>query len=564
MIPNLAFTAGAAAPVEGRDGMVVSSVGPAAEAGHEILKQGGNAIDAAVATAFAAGVAHPFSSGIGGGGFILVRLANGETLAIDARELAPAAVTSTTFQDPNGRHDPRASRAGGRAVAVPGLVQGLESLHRRYGQLDWEDVLAPAIRMCEEGVEVGPFHQRLVGFVAKYLPPETAAIQLKDGKPPPLGWRLVQKDLARTYRTIALHGSRAMTQGPIAHAIVETVRESGGVMTLADLRGYELKERKALVGTYRDRYQVISMPPPSSGGVHLIEILNVLEAFDLKQMGVGSVDSIHLIAEAMKLAFADRAVFLGDPDFTAVPVERLTSKSYAAKLARRLKPVPFYRKPPWRWGRRRILHVDPPVPQVANDSGTTHLSAMDAEGNSVAITQTINTPFGSGLTAKGTGIVLNNEMDDFATAPDAPNAFNLVGYGANRVEPRKRPLSSMTPTIVLRDGKPWLVVGSPMGPKIITAVLQAIINMIDHGMNAQDAVAAPRFHHQWKPDALELEAAFPQTIRDALIKMGHPVKESRFGIGAAQVIEVDLERGVIYGGADPRRASRAVGYSIQD
>lgn len=541
--------------------MVASSVGPAVVAGREILARGGNAIDAAVATGFAAGCAHHFSSGVGGGGFVVVHLAEtGETLALDAREIAPGAAHARMYLKEDGNADPAASRYGGLAVGVPGLVQGFEQLHERYGRLPWPELIAPAIRLCREGVALSSYHRRILGMAVKRLDgyPETTRIQLADGQVPPLGWKLVQSDLARSYRRIGREGADAMRRGPIAEAIVAASRARGGVLTLEDLASYTPVWREPVRGQYRG-LGVISMPPPSSGGVHLVQMLNTLEPFDLRELGPGSSEMIHLVAEAMKLAFADRAVHLGDSDFYPVPTGWLTSKAYGLELADRLRPRPFWRRAPWRWGRRQVLAIDRPSAPPPDDAGTTHISVMDVDGNAVAITQTVNGLFGSGITAPGTGIVLNNEMDDFSAAPNAPNLYGLVGNEANAIAPGKRPLSSMTPTIVLRDDKPWLIAGSPMGPFIITAVLQTILNMVDFDMNVQRAVSAPRFHHQWKPDRLSLEPEHVRDVVERLRAMGHPVRVSRFRFGAVAAIVRDPETGLFRAGIDPRRDAGAAG-----
>ena len=552
----------AADPAWGRRGMVVSSAGPAAEAGREMLAAGGNAIDGAVATAFAAAVAHPFSSGIGGGGFILVHLGQtGEVFAVDAREVAPAAAHADMYLDAEGKVVPEASRVGGLAVAVPGLVQGLYEVHERFGRLAWGQLLRPAVRLAREGVPVGVYHRRILQLAKPKLErfPETARIQLAEGEIPPLGWKLEQPELAHTLAAIAQWGPKVMHSGSVAEAMVKATREHGGVLTLEDLAGYRTRWRKPVRGTYRG-LEIVSMPPPSSGGVHLIQMLNTLEPFDLASLGHNSSEAIHLVAESMKLAFADRAFHMGDPGFHTVPTQWLTSKAYGLELAERLKPRPFWRRAPWRWGRSRVLRVERPGVPPPDDAGTTHISVLDDEGNAVALTQTINTLFGSGLTAPGTGIVLNNEMDDFAAAVDAPNAYGLIGYTANAVAPGKRPLSSMTPTIVLRDGRPWLVAGSPMGPLIITTVLQTLLNLVDFGLGIQAAVVAPRFHHQWQPDRLLLEPEHPRDVVERLEAWGHPVLMSTFRFGASVSIVRDSESQLLWGGIDPRRDSRAVGY----
>lgn len=547
-------------PAWGTRGMVASSVGPAVEAGREILGRGGNAIDAAVATAFAAGVAHPFSSGVGGGGFAVVHLGEtGETVALDAREVAPAAAHRDLFLGPDGVPSRTLSRVGGLAVAVPSLVAGLYELHARYGTLPWRELLEPAIRLAIEGVEIGPHPHRIMSHVAKDLPRfrETARIFLVDGEIPPLGHSLRQRELANTLQAIAEHGAEALRDGPYARAIVDAVRAEGGVLSLRDLASYTPVWRAPVRGTYRG-HVVWSMPPPSSGGVHLVQMLNTLEAFDLRTLGPGSSDAIHILAEAMKLAYADRAVHMGDPAFHDVPVQWLTSKRYGRELAARILPPA---SPRWPWSRSPVLRVERPgTPPPRDDTGTTHISVMDARGNAVSLTQTINTLFGSLVTVAGTGIVLNNEMDDFAIAPNAPNAWGLLGNRANEVAPGKRPLSSMTPTIVLRDDAPWIVAGSPMGPMIITAVLQAILGVVDFGMDVQTAVAAPRIHHQWQPDVLVVEPAHPRDVVERLRALGHPVEIRSMPIGAATLVVRDPETGILWGSEDPRRATAAAGY----
>ncbi len=548
-------------PVWSEGGMVASSVGPSVAAGQAILAQGGNAVDAAVAMAFAAGVAHQFSSGIGGGGFVVGVLAGGERFALDAREVAPAAASAEMYLGPDGRLDREASRLGGRAVAVPGLVQGLEQVHERHGSLPWRALVAPAIALCGKGVEVTTYHRRILMFARERIAedfPETLRIQYADGQVPPLGWTLVQRDLARTLRAVARRGSKALTEGPIAEAIVKAVREHGGDLSLADLQGYRTVWREPVQGTYRG-LEIVSMPPPSSGGVHLVQMLNALEPFELAPLELNSSAYVHIVSEAMKLAFADRAVHMGDPDFHPVPAEWLTSKAYGAELAERLREPPFWRQPPWRWGRSRVLSLDRPSEPPPDDAGTLHVSVMDSAGNAVALTQTVNTLFGSGITVPGTGIVLNNEMNDFATSPNQPNLWGLVGTQANQIEPGKRPLSSMTPTVVVADDEPWIAVGSPMGPLIITTVLQTLLNAIDFELDIQHAVSAPRFHHQWRPDRLRLEPEHPRDVVERLRAMGHPVEVADFHFGAAVAVLRDPETGLFWGAGDPRRDARAGG-----
>ena len=543
-VPSQAVLAASFEPAWGRDGMVATSVSPAAPVGQAILEKGGNAVDAAVASSFAAAVAHPFSSGLGGGMLAVVHQAqSGETLTLDAREAAPASASAEFY-----RENPESIRMGARSVGVPGLVQGLWALHQRYGSMKWADLIEPAIALAENGVEVSIWHHKMVSYAAPALEafPETRRIQTVDGKPPPLGWLLKQKDLAQTLRAIQEKGEKALAVGPIA-AKIEAA--TGGVVTELDLARYEAKWREPIRGSYRG-YDLAAMPPPSSGGVLLVQMLNVLQRFELTEMSPNSSEFVHLVASTMKLAFADRAEHLGDPDYHPVPVERLTSMEYADQQAARIRP-----------------DGQPDVPDrlsaPPDDAGTTHISVIDRNGNAVALTQTINTIFGSKITVPGTGIVLNNEMDDFSIDSETANLWEALGSEANGVKPGKRPLSSMTPTIVLRDGRPVMAIGSPMGTAIISTVLQTLINVIDFEFDAQRAVMAPRFHHQWQPDVLRLEPDFPSDVRARLEQLGHTLQE-RSMIGAAQLSIYDPDACFFWGGADGRRDSGAAGANISE
>jgi gamma-glutamyltranspeptidase/glutathione hydrolase len=555
-----AADAASAAPAYSRKGMVVTSQVDATHAGVEMLAAGGNAIDAAVAAAFAVGVTQPFSTGIGGGAFILIRLADGEVVAIDGRETAPGAADRDMYVRRGVAED--ASSVGALAVGTPGMVAGLALTLERYGTLPLAQVMAPAIRLARDGFAISPYHVEMMEWKRPRLEgrfPETLRVQYPPaGVALEPGWRLVQTDLARTLEQIAQHGPRAFYEGKIAEAIAARVQKGGGLITLEDLKTYTPKLRTALHGTYRG-YDVYSFPPPSSGGVALIEALNILEGIELASYGSGSSASIHRIVEAMKFAFADRAAHLGDADFVEVPVARLTDKDYAATLRARINP-PWWQRAPWDWGHdERALQLEAPgLPQ--NDSGTAHLSVTDAAGNAVAITETINTLYGSGITVPGTGIVLNNEMDDFAKAPYEPNSYGLIDtLGRNAIAPYKRPLSSMTPAIVAKDGRTVLVTGSPGGPRIISTVLLTIINRIDYGMNVAQAVSAPRVHHQWVPDTLEVEAAVPDDVVEALRARGHDVEVSDWDWSVAEVIAIDPETGWHTGGSDPRSQGLALG-----
>jgi gamma-glutamyltranspeptidase/glutathione hydrolase len=529
-------------PTWGRDGMVVTSVSPAAPIGQAILKRGGNAVDAAIASGFAAGVANPFSSGLGGGLFAVVYdAASGKSVTLDAREVAPASASAEFYHE-----NPDSIRKGRYSVGVPGFVQGMWALHQRFGSLPWAELIEPAIGLAENGVPVSIWHQSMVKYAAPALEdfPETQRIQTIDGAPPPLGWLLKQPDLAGTLRLIQKKGGQSLAVGPIA-ARIEQATE--GVVTELDLARYEPKWREPIRGEYRGR-EIIAMPPPSSGGVLLVEMLNVLQRFDLAAKGKDSSDYIHLVASTMKLAFADRARHLGDPDFYPVPVEKLTSLAYADELAGRLRED----------GQPQVIETLEAPP---DDSGTTQISVLDRAGNAVSLTQTINTLFGSKITVPGTGIVLNNEMDDFSVDKGTPNLWEAVGAEANAVLPGKRPLSSMTPLIVLQDGRAVMALGSPMGTMIISAVLQALLNTIDFDYDPQRAVMAPRFHHQWQPDTLFLEPDFPRDVRERLEALGHTLGEKSM-IGAAEMALYDPESCYFWGGADGRRDSRAAGANI--
>jgi gamma-glutamyltranspeptidase / glutathione hydrolase len=560
LLALLAAAAHAAAPlpVASERALVVSPHPAVTEAGVEILREGGNVIDAAIAASFALAVAQPQSTGIGGGGFLLIRLADGRAFAIDARETAPAAAAPDLYTRPGVPED--ASLAGGLAVATPGLVAGLALAQQAHGTLPLARVLAPAIRLAEEGYEIGPYQARFVqemwkrSVATRYA--ELARIHLPANAN--ARTRLVQTDLARTLRAIAAEGPRAFYEGPVAEAIAKAVAEHGGVLTAGDLARYRPAVRQPLAGRFRG-FEVLAFPPPSSGGVTLLQILNILEGFELAQLGANSSAAIHRIAEAMKLAFADRAVHLGDPDFAELPLARLLDPAYAAALRARMNP-PFWKRAPWTWGHgERAIRVDGPGFPPA-DAGTAHLSVADAAGNAVAITQTINTPYGSLVLVPGTGILLNNEMDDFATRPGRPNAFGLVALaGANGVAPGKRPLSSMAPLIVLENGRLRFVAGSNGGPRIITTTLLSLLNHLEFGMDVSEAVAAARFHHQWRPDELWLEAGIPADVVRALEARGHTVKSAADLGGGVEAIAFDPATGALSGGVDPRRDGAAQG-----
>lgn len=540
-------------PVWAREGMVSAQEAEAAKIGLGVLEAGGNAVDAAVSVALALAVTLPRAGNIGGGGFMIVHeAASGETVAIDYRETAPSAATRDMFLGSDGEADSKLSRFHGKAVGVPGTLAGLALALEKYGTLTLAQALAPAIRLAEEGlvvsVDLADSLKGLEGRLKQW--PSSAKIFFKpDGSFYEPGDILRQPDLAASLKLIAEQGPDALYRGPLGEKIVAAVVEAGGVMSMDDLAAYEAKVRAPVTGTYRG-YEVVSMPPPSSGGAHIVQILNILEGYPIGWTGPNSAETIHLMAEAMRLAYADRSEYLGDSDFVDVPIKGLTSKAYAAELRGR---IDRHRATP-------SATVKPGAPQKYESDQTTHFSVVDKAGNAVSSTYTINFSYGSGLVAEGTGILLNNEMDDFSAKPGVPNAYGLIGGDANAVEPGKRPLSSMSPTIVLKDGKPYLVTGSPGGARIITTTLQVIMNVIDHGMNVAEASAAPRIHHQWLPDQLRVEEGLsPDTV--ALLRArGHDVSVQS-AMGATQSIMIDPESGFRLGASDPRRAGAlTVGY----
>jgi gamma-glutamyltranspeptidase/glutathione hydrolase len=539
-------------PVIARHGMVVAQEALAARIGARILEAGGNAVDAAVATGFALAVTYPRAGNLGGGGFMAVHLAKGaRDITIDYRETAPAATTPTVFLDEKGEADPKKSRESGLAIGVPGTVAGLTLAHAKYGsgKFTLAQLIAPAARLAREGIAIEGDIADTIGAAHDLFArwPSSAKIFLKpDGSALAPGDILVQRDLADTLDAIAHEGPRAFYGSPIAEKIATAVREVGGLMTVEDLKSYRAVERKPVRSSYRG-YTIISMPPPSSGGVHLIEMLNILEGFPLRKLGAGSLETLHLMIEAMKRAYADRAVYLGDPDFVRVPVRGLTSKRYAAHLRAAIDRERATPSSDIRAGR---------LPREGDN--TTHFSVVDRFGNAVSNTYTLNLGYGLGLVAEGTGVLLNNELDDFAAKPGAANAYGLVGGGANAPGPRKRPLSSMSPTIVLKGGKPLFVTGTPGGSRIITTVLQIILNTLDHRMSIAGAVAAPRIHHQWLPDEVLIEPGIAEQTLRALEKRGHTIKVA-LPPGSANSIMVTPQGFV--GAADTRtRGALAAGF----
>jgi len=516
----------------------------ATKAGMEILHRGGNAVDAALATAFALGVVDPASSGLGGGGFMVIYQAKEKKAhALDFRETAPAAARRELYLKA-GRSVPDLSLTGPLAVAVPGQVAGLTEALKRFGSLPLSTLLAPAIRYAKEGFPLQPHLryalERHLSSLRKF--PDLGRILLVGGDEiPSEGEKIRQAELAETLKSVAAQGSQVFYQGWIAQAVVDRLKKGGGVLTLEDLKSYKPVWREPIIGSYRRRL-VITMPPPSSGGIALIQMLNVLEGYQLSLIPHDSATHLHLLAETMKHAFSDRAQYLGDPDFVQVPIQKLISKDYAAWTRSqvssvRTRPASFY----------GLGSFKP------EQGGTTHFGVLDRAGNAVSCSLTINTQFGSKVLVPGTGIILNNEMDDFSIHPGMPNVYGLIGTEANSLQPKKRPLSSMTPTIILQDDRPALIIGASGGPRIISATLQSIINVLDFHMPLKRAVESPRIHHQWMPDELVVESKISPSTRSSLERRGHAVKEKN-SLGVVQAILV--KRGKITQGVDPRRQER--------
>lgn len=545
-------------PVRAQHGLVASTSRIATEVGVEVLKRGGNAVDAAIAVAFAEAVTHPAAGNIGGGGFMMIRLKDGRTTAIDYREMAPAAAARNVYLDKDGNliKGEGSSTVGYRAAGVPGTVRGMELALKKYGsgKLTWQQLIEPARKLAADGFPLSHSYARSLrgdsDLLAQYE--DSKHIFLNDGKFYNEGDLLRQPDLSATLARIQKNGPNEFYEGQTARLIAEDMKRHSGLITLEDLNNYVAREREPLHSTYRG-YEVISMPPPSSGGAVLIEMLNILEGYDLRTLGWSSSDRYHLMTESMRRAFADRAEYMGDADFVKVPVAGMISKQYAATLRNGINLDHASTSAQVRAGK----------PMGYESEETTHFTVIDADGNAVANTYTLNGGYGSGVVAKGTGVLLNNEMDDFAAKPGAPNAYGLIQGENNAVGPRKRPLSAMTPTLVLRkDGSLWFAVGSPGGPTIINTVLQVITNIIDYDMNIQQAIDAPRIHHQWLPDELVYEPlGLSADTKRALESRGHNIVGKPRYMGDAEGIMIEEKTGVRLGASDPRGAdSAAIGY----
>lgn len=545
----LAAPAGAVshAPVRATDGMVAADNHLASAAGAAMLAAGGDAVDAAVATALMLGVVHPFASGIGGGGFAVVYRADGTTFALDFREVAPAAAHRDMYLDEKGEVIPEASTRGPRAAGVPGELAGLYALHRRYGTLPWADVVAPALKAAREGFPVGQLLHRRIAHQKQAIAARPALAKrflTPAGEVPAIGSILARPDLARTLAAVAEKGPDGFYRGPVAERIAAAMKADGGLITAADLAGYTPKERPPIVADVMG-FRVVSMPPPSSGGAVLVQVLRALEGVELKALGHNSSAYLHRLTEALKHAFADRARVMGDPDFVEVPVEQMISAEAAARIAAAFRPDTTLT--------RGAYGGDYGLPE---DGGTTHFSVVDGDGDAVALTSTINTAFGSMYVAGDTGVILNNEMDDFVARPGVPNAFGLVGREANTIRPGKRPLSSMSPTIVLQDGAVRLVVGASGGPTIITGTLQVLLNVMVFGMDVRAAIEAPRIHHQWVPEVLMASDSLPRDVHEGLARRGHTIK----AVGRYNAVQaIERRDGMWEGASDPSKMGRPAG-----
>ncbi|MFO1338289.1 MAG: gamma-glutamyltransferase [Burkholderiaceae bacterium] len=558
----LAAQAASMPPVAAEHGMVVSAQHLATRVGVDVLRRGGNAVDAAVAVGYALAVVYPAAGNLGGGGFMTLQMADGRKVFFDFREMAPAAATPGMFLGPDGQVVPGRSTTGHLAVAVPGTVAGLERARQAYGTLPRPVLVAPAVGLAERGfvLEAGDVAMLATATEAFARDPASAAIFLNRGQPFQAGQRLVQRDLAQTLRAIARQGESGFYQGAVAGRIAAASRAGGGLITTADLAAYRPRALAPIECDYRGLH-VVSAPPPSSGGVILCEMLHVLEGYPLKDWGFRSAKAVHHQIEAMRHAYLDRNTYLGDPDFVKNPVEQLLAPGYAAQIRAAIDPAHA--------GVSKALRPGVPPHEIHEGSNTTHYSVIDRWGNAVSVTYTLNDWFGAKVTAAGTGVLLNNEMDDFTAKPGVPNLYGLVQGEANAIAPGKRPLSSMTPTIVTQGGRPLLVLGTPGGSRIITAVLHTILNVVDYGMTVQEAVDAPRFHQQWLPEATNVEpfALSPDT-RALLEAMGHRFADPQPAnhmavilVGAPTLGGKPVGANRYYGANDPRRnTGLAAGY----
>jgi gamma-glutamyltranspeptidase/glutathione hydrolase len=535
-------------PVRTRHAMVGAQEPLATDVGVQVLKDGGNAVDAAIAVGFALAVTHPYAGNLGGGGFMLIRLADGRSTFVDFRERAPEKASRDMYLDASGKPT-RESLEGWKSVGVPGTVRGFELAHRKYGSRKWAGLVEPAATLAAQGFRVSyPLAESLKAARHLAQDPESKRIFLKNGTHWEPGETLTQPDLARTLRRIAQNGANEFYQGETAQRLAEAMTRKGGLITLSDLKNYAAVERTPLTGTYKG-YGIVAAPPPSSGGVGILQMLAMLEGSGYQKSGLGSASEIEYLAEVMRRYYADRSQYLGDPDFGKLPLTKLLDPAYIRR--RRDSIDPNHATP--------STQILPGLPAGRDGGETTHYNVVDAQGNAVAVTYTLNEGYGNGITVPGLGFLLNDEMDDFTAKPGSPNVFGLIQGEQNTIQPGKRPLSAMTPTILTHDGKFFMAVGAPGGGRIISAVLQTILNVVDFGMNAQDAVDAPRIHHQWQPDKLFLEPGISPDTAALLRSRGYDVDRSP-GLVLARVEAIVSEGGWLEGGSDGRGSGKAAGY----
>jgi gamma-glutamyltranspeptidase/glutathione hydrolase len=549
-----ASSAAATEPVRAKHGMIVAQEPIAADVGLAVLKSGGNAIDAAIAVGFALAVTHPYAGNLGGGGFMLLRMADGKTDFLDFRECAPQKATRDMYLDADG-NPTRDSIIGWRSSGVPGSVAGFETAHKKFGSKAWADLIAPAVELARDGFTVSP---AFAASLSKsntnlHLDPESRRIFLRDGNFYKPGETLKQPELAATLARIQKDGAQDFYHGETARQLAAAEAAHGGLITLEDLKNYKVIERSPLTGEYKG-FHIITSPPPSAGGIGLLQIMGMLEGTNYSSDGADSVKAVHYEAEAMRRVYADRSQYLGDPDFYTVPVKMLLDPKYLAW--RRSTIDPGHATP--------SEAIGPGLPRAMNagitwreGTETTHYNVVDEKGNSVAVTYTLNDGYGNGITVPGLGFLLNDEMDDFVAKPGAPNMYGMVGSDANAIEPGKRPLSAMTPTVITQNGKLFMVVGAPGGSRITTAVTEVILDVLDFHMNPQDAVDLPRFHEQWKPDVLEVQNGFPPETEKALQQMGYQLEPPKLN---ARVEAIVMNNGVLEGGTESRQHGKVAGY----
>jgi gamma-glutamyltranspeptidase/glutathione hydrolase len=551
----LAAVLSAKEPVSSKHGMVVAQEPLAADVGLSVLKSGGNAVDAAVAVGFALAVTHPSAGNLGGGGFMLIRMANGKTTFLDFREEAPAKATRDMYIGPDG-NPTKESIFGWRSSGVPGSVSGFAFAHKKYGSKPWNELITPAVKLASDGFPVSGSLREGLDRSSKSLSsdPESTRIFLNSNHPFAVGDTLKQPELAATLDRIAKHGEKGFYEGETAKLLVEAMAAHGGLITLEDLKAYQTQERTPLEGDYKD-FHIITAPPPSAGGVGILQMLGMLAGTSYSSDGINSPKAVHYEAEAMRRFYADRSEYLGDPDFYNVPVRALLDAKYLAWRRGTIDPAHATPSESIAPGLQRSAEAHLWLGHESEE--TTHYNVVDDKGNAVAVTYTMNNSFGNGITAPGLGFLLNDEMDDFSAKPGTPNMFGVIGGEANAIQPGKRPLSSMTPTIITRNGRFFMAVGAPGGSRITTGVMEVILDVLDFHINPQDAVDLPRFHEQWRPDVLYLQNGFPVQSVDALKQMGYDIKSIA---GVAQVQAIVLDKGTLEGGTETRLSGKVAGY----